>query len=162
MWLKFNDNTVTEASWEELLKESVGGHSNTSAYSLVYVQASKTELFETDNKMEEELLGEEALLSCLPNDLSEFVSGDNSNFQKEITVWDEEQKSGKSKSTAMEPDTSVTSSNEVVVVQEKLTYVHTHASLVIKTSSKCISSVSPDNMASPQLALQVCNTVKPR
>ena len=37
VWLKFNDNTVNEASWEELAKESMGGHSNTSAYSLVYI-----------------------------------------------------------------------------------------------------------------------------
>ena len=44
VWLKFNDNTVNEASWEELLKESVGGHSNTSAYSLVYIDTSKPEI----------------------------------------------------------------------------------------------------------------------
>ena len=37
VWLKFNDNTVNEASWDELSKESMGGHSNTSAYSLVYI-----------------------------------------------------------------------------------------------------------------------------
>jgi hypothetical protein len=35
---------VNEASWEELLKESVGGHSNTSAYSLVYIDVSKPEI----------------------------------------------------------------------------------------------------------------------
>jgi hypothetical protein len=44
VWLKFNDNTVSEVTWDELLKESVGGHSNTSAYSLVYIDASKPEL----------------------------------------------------------------------------------------------------------------------
>ena len=44
VWLKFNDNTVNEASWEELLKESVGGRSNTSAYSLVYIDTSKPEI----------------------------------------------------------------------------------------------------------------------
>ena len=44
VWLKFNDNTVSEVSWEELAKESVGGHSNTSAYSLVYIDAAKPEL----------------------------------------------------------------------------------------------------------------------
>ena len=42
--MKFNDNTVNEASWEELLKESIGGRSNTSAYSLVYIDASKPEI----------------------------------------------------------------------------------------------------------------------
>ena len=44
MWLKFNDNTVSEVTWDELVKESVGGTSNTSAYSLVYIDASKPEL----------------------------------------------------------------------------------------------------------------------
>ena len=44
VWLKFNDNTVSEVTWEELVKESVGGTSNTSAYSLVYIDASKPEL----------------------------------------------------------------------------------------------------------------------
>ncbi len=44
VWLKFNDNTVNEANWEELAKESMGGHSNTSAYSLVYIDTSKPDL----------------------------------------------------------------------------------------------------------------------
>ena len=35
---------MSEVSWEELAKESVGGHSNTSAYSLVYIDAAKPEL----------------------------------------------------------------------------------------------------------------------
>lgn len=43
-WLKFNDNSVTEASWEELQKESVGGHRNASAYSLIYLDASKANM----------------------------------------------------------------------------------------------------------------------
>jgi ubiquitin carboxyl-terminal hydrolase 25/28 len=53
VWLKFNDNTVSEVTWEELLKESVGGHSNTSAYSLVYIDASKPELLvDSEDKLE--------------------------------------------------------------------------------------------------------------
>ncbi len=40
MWLKFNDITVTEASWEELKKEGVGGYHNASAYCLVYLDTS--------------------------------------------------------------------------------------------------------------------------
>jgi ubiquitin carboxyl-terminal hydrolase 25/28 len=35
---------VSEVTWEELSKESFGGHSNTSAYSLVYIDAAKPEL----------------------------------------------------------------------------------------------------------------------
>lgn len=44
VWLKCNDNTVNEATWEELQKESVGGHFNTSAYSLVYIAKAKSDL----------------------------------------------------------------------------------------------------------------------
>ena len=44
VWLKFNDNTVSETSWEELRKESVGGHCNTSAYSMVYIDQFRKDL----------------------------------------------------------------------------------------------------------------------
>ena len=40
-WLKFNDITVSEASWEELEKESVGGYHNASAYCLMYVDKTR-------------------------------------------------------------------------------------------------------------------------
>ena len=43
-WLKFNDNTVSQTSWSEISKEAVGGKS-TSAYSLVYVDVAKDNLF---------------------------------------------------------------------------------------------------------------------
>ena len=48
-WLKFNDITVTEASWDELVKESVGGYHNASAYCLMYVDASRKDLVEGRN-----------------------------------------------------------------------------------------------------------------
>ena len=61
--MKFNDNTVNEASWEELLKESVGGHSNTSAYSLVYIDTSKPEIL---LQMTEDIVGKETSTSPVP------------------------------------------------------------------------------------------------
>ena len=36
-WLKFNDVSVHEVPWEEVVKESYGGHHNTSAYCLIYL-----------------------------------------------------------------------------------------------------------------------------
>jgi len=36
-WLKFNDVTVEEASWEDVQKDGVGGYHNTSAYCIMYV-----------------------------------------------------------------------------------------------------------------------------
>ncbi len=35
VWLKFNDNTVSETTWDALKRESTGSRMNTSAYSLV-------------------------------------------------------------------------------------------------------------------------------
>ena len=43
-WLKFNDITVSDASWEELEKESVGGYHNASAYCLMYVDKTRVHL----------------------------------------------------------------------------------------------------------------------
>lgn len=43
-WLKFNDIAVTEASWEEIQKDSVGGFHNTSAYCVMYVDQNFPDL----------------------------------------------------------------------------------------------------------------------
>ena len=43
-WLKFNDITVSEVNWEELLRESMGGYHNASAYCLMYVDATRTDV----------------------------------------------------------------------------------------------------------------------
>jgi len=37
LWLKFNDVSVSEVSWEVVKKESYGGSQNTSAYCLIYI-----------------------------------------------------------------------------------------------------------------------------
>ena len=107
VWLKFNDNTVNEASWDELAKESMGGHSNTSAYSLVYIDTCKqgqllmdTEWAGSIGETKEEKMeqGEfEALATLLPTDLAQFVVDDNNAFQDEIVQWDKEQQAKKLK-----------------------------------------------------------------
>jgi Cu/Ag efflux pump CusA len=84
-----------------LVKESVGGHSNTSAYSLVYIDTSKPEILmdaewassiggvSREEKMDQGEL--EALAVTLPQDLAQYVVNDNNTFQGEITTWDTEQ-----------------------------------------------------------------------
>ncbi|XP_052060028.1 ubiquitin carboxyl-terminal hydrolase 25-like isoform X2 [Mytilus californianus] len=79
-WLKFNDISVTDASWEDLVKESVGGFHNASAYCLMYVDKSKLEA-------EEESCDNDVL----PDDLKEQVLEDNNKFDQEIDDWDKEQ-----------------------------------------------------------------------
>lgn len=39
-WLKFNDISVTEATWQEVVKESEGGYGTASAYCLIYTQSN--------------------------------------------------------------------------------------------------------------------------
>lgn len=39
-WLKYNDISVTESSWEELERDSFGGLKNASAYCLMYISGT--------------------------------------------------------------------------------------------------------------------------
>nr|KAG5693883.1 hypothetical protein BaRGS_014324 [Batillaria attramentaria] len=87
LWLKFNDITISESSWEELEKESVGGYHNASAYCLMYVDRSRIQDFcgagEASAHVEN--------IETLPSDLQEHVAGDNKMFAHEIEDWDAEQ-----------------------------------------------------------------------
>lgn len=85
-WLKFNDITVSEASWEELEKESVGGYHNASAYCLMYVD--KTRIHPENVIGSEKEAGGLADLENLPDDLKEVVMSDNKAFTEEIEKWD--------------------------------------------------------------------------
>lgn len=96
---------MNEASWDELAKESMGGHSNTSAYSLVYIDICKQGqlLMDTDwagiiGETREEKMDQgelEALAVTLPTDLAQFVVADNMAFQEEIVQWDKDQQAQK-------------------------------------------------------------------
>jgi len=77
-WLKFNDNTVSQTTWDEIKKEAVGGRASTSAYSCVYVDIARGDLMEQTNPP-------------LPSDLDLFIMEDNKSFAAEIMRWDEEQ-----------------------------------------------------------------------
>ena len=81
VWRKFNDVTVTETTWDEVHRESIGGYRNTSAYCLVYVDAGRSDLFELD-AMEEEI----------PRNIQAYVDSDNELFRKEIEDWEAKQR----------------------------------------------------------------------
>jgi len=85
VWLKFNDNTVSETSWAELSREGQGGRASTSAYSCVYVDMNRQELI---NEAEQ---GQNTAVSQLSADLDQFLLEDNKAFAGEILRWDEEQ-----------------------------------------------------------------------
>ncbi|PVD27319.1 hypothetical protein C0Q70_12475 [Pomacea canaliculata] len=87
MWLKFNDITISESSWAELERESVGGYHNASAYCLMYVDKSRIQ----DVSGEGQACRQVDSMETMPKDLQEMVVADNKAFAQEIEDWDAEQ-----------------------------------------------------------------------
>ncbi|XP_065799935.1 ubiquitin carboxyl-terminal hydrolase 28 isoform X8 [Muntiacus reevesi] len=89
VWLKYNDISVTESSWEELERDSYGGQRNVSAYCLMYIndklphcsaEAAPNEL--------DQMSGEVEALSV---ELKHYIQEDNWQFEQEVEEWEEEQ-----------------------------------------------------------------------
>ncbi|KAM9519700.1 ubiquitin carboxyl-terminal hydrolase 28 isoform 6-T6 [Guaruba guarouba] len=86
-WLKYNDISVTESSWEELERDSFGGLRNASAYCLMYISdemshsvADAPEVGQFQKEVED-----------LPLDLRHFIQEDNWRLEQEAEEWEEEQ-----------------------------------------------------------------------
>ena len=150
-WLKFNDNTVSQTTWEELSKEAVGGRLSTSAYSCVYVDLARPELV----AMEEG--GAVTEVQALPPDLDTFIMEDNKSFAAEILKWDEEQLLGKKE------ETSETATNEEslmrheavligddpecqIIMQKSHDFAHGHALLAKEVTLETLGAVSNSAM----------------
>eukprot|EP00795_Rhopilema_esculentum_P016432 gene16432-7841_t len=84
IWRKFNDVTVSETTWDEVQRESVGGYRNATAYCLVYVDAQRSDLFQVDPV--------EAGASLGFSNMQRFAASDNENFCREIEEWDAKQR----------------------------------------------------------------------
>ncbi|XP_066564549.1 ubiquitin carboxyl-terminal hydrolase 28 isoform X3 [Amia ocellicauda] len=87
-WLKYNDISVTESTWEELERDSYGGMKNASAYCLMYIDDKLTHLIAEDSDMEtgQVLRG----MDSLPTILRHYVREDNHWFQQELEEWEEQ------------------------------------------------------------------------
>ena len=79
-WLKFNDVSVVEVGWEEVVRESFGGQQNTSAYCLLYISRAA----------EEQWAGHGELVSQSPlsPELQRYVAEDNARLRAEIADYD--------------------------------------------------------------------------
>ncbi|XP_054420917.1 ubiquitin carboxyl-terminal hydrolase 28-like [Pteronotus mesoamericanus] len=88
VWLKYNDISVTESSWEELESDSYGGLKNASAYCLMYIK-DKLSLFDAEagEGGPEPMPGDLEVLSA---ELQHYVQEDNRKFEREIEEWEEE------------------------------------------------------------------------
>uniref|UniRef100_A0A7N8XZF5 Ubiquitin carboxyl-terminal hydrolase n=1 Tax=Mastacembelus armatus TaxID=205130 RepID=A0A7N8XZF5_9TELE len=87
-WMKYNDISITESSWEELERDSFGGMTNASAYCLMYIDDRLPHLIteDTDNETGQVLHG----LDSLPPILRRYVQEDNRWFQQELSEWEEQ------------------------------------------------------------------------
>ena len=48
--MKYNDVTVTDTTWEDLQKESIGGYHNASAYCLMYIDSNRKDIVNCESK----------------------------------------------------------------------------------------------------------------
>ncbi|XP_031568318.1 ubiquitin carboxyl-terminal hydrolase 25-like [Actinia tenebrosa] len=94
-WRKFNDITVSQVTWEEVERESLGGYRHVSAYGLMYVDGSR----------EDQVLATETP-DHLPQYLQRLVDEDNINFEKELVEWDEKQAAAAAAAKASSDDKS--------------------------------------------------------
>ncbi|KAM4651388.1 ubiquitin carboxyl-terminal hydrolase 28 isoform 2-T2 [Discoglossus pictus] len=83
-WLKYNDISVTESSWEELERDSYGGMRNASAYCLMYIN-NKLPYLIADAESGE--LQDQ--IEALPPGLRSYVKEENQRFEHEVEEWEE-------------------------------------------------------------------------
>ncbi|XP_053942989.1 ubiquitin carboxyl-terminal hydrolase 28 isoform X8 [Cuculus canorus] len=96
-WLKYNDISVTESSWEELERDSFGGFRNASAYCLMYIHdkascratAGPAFLVDKDDGSEAGQFQKE--VEALPLELRHYIQEDNWRLEQEAEEWEEEQ-----------------------------------------------------------------------
>ncbi|MEQ2181220.1 hypothetical protein GOODEAATRI_009138, partial [Goodea atripinnis] len=86
-WMKYNDVSITESSWEELERDSFGGMTNASAYCLMYIDDRLPQLItDKDDETGQVLHG----MDSLPATLRRYVQEDNRWFQQELSEWEEQ------------------------------------------------------------------------
>ncbi|XP_074160320.1 LOW QUALITY PROTEIN: ubiquitin carboxyl-terminal hydrolase 28 [Sminthopsis crassicaudata] len=89
IWLKYNDISVTESSWEELERDSYGGLRNVSAYCLMYINdklphfTAEAAATEPDQMLKE--------VEALSVELKHYIQEDNWRFEQEVEEWEEQQ-----------------------------------------------------------------------
>ncbi|KFP11269.1 Ubiquitin carboxyl-terminal hydrolase 28, partial [Egretta garzetta] len=89
-WLKYNDISVTESSWEELERDSFGGLKNASAYCLMYI-SDKVSRFVADEGDGSEAGQFQKEVEALPPELRHYIQEDNWRLEQEAEEWEEEQ-----------------------------------------------------------------------
>ena len=128
-WLKFNDNTVSQTTWEEIIQEAAGGKTTTSAYSLVYVDVGRWNNLFTE------------AASYLPSDLDMFVMDDNKNLAAEILRWDDE-KNRVLAEPSSDPSVLIGDDPECQIIEPDL--AQSHALLAREITVECLNTVAAE------------------
>ncbi|XP_017653558.1 ubiquitin carboxyl-terminal hydrolase 28 isoform X2 [Nannospalax galili] len=89
IWLKYNDISVTESSWEELERDSYGGLRNVSAYCLMYINDKLPHFSAEAAANESDQMAAE--VDALSEELKQYIQEDNWRFEQEVEEWEEEQ-----------------------------------------------------------------------
>ncbi|KAM6043468.1 ubiquitin carboxyl-terminal hydrolase 28 isoform 2-T2 [Chlamydotis macqueenii] len=89
-WLKYNDISVTESSWEELERDSFGGLRNASAYCLMYI-SEQVSRFAADRDDGAEAGQFQKEVEALSPELRHYIQEDNWRLEQEAEEWEEEQ-----------------------------------------------------------------------
>ncbi|NXA04810.1 UBP28 hydrolase, partial [Sapayoa aenigma] len=89
-WLKYNDISVTESSWEELERESFGGLRNASAYCLMYISDQVSHVGADEDEGPEAGQFEKEVEALSP-ELRHYIQEDNWRLEQEAEEWEEEQ-----------------------------------------------------------------------
>ena len=71
---------VTDITWEEAERESLGDYGHVSAYCIMYVDVTREKSLQLNDQTND-----------LPPDLKGFVDKDNEKFEKELCEWDKKQ-----------------------------------------------------------------------
>ncbi|XP_067421747.1 ubiquitin carboxyl-terminal hydrolase 28 isoform X3 [Emydura macquarii macquarii] len=96
-WLKYNDISVTESSWEELERDSYGGLKNASAYCLMYIDdqlphfVSGAGTKTADGGSDAEMGQFQKEVEALPPELQHYIQEDNWKLEQEVEEWEQEQ-----------------------------------------------------------------------
>ncbi|NWR85130.1 UBP28 hydrolase, partial [Furnarius figulus] len=89
-WLKYNDISVTESSWEELERESFGGLRNASAYCLMYISDQVSCIGADEDEGPEAGQFQKEVEALFP-ELRRYIQEDNWRLEQEAEEWEEEQ-----------------------------------------------------------------------
>ncbi|KAM5140331.1 ubiquitin carboxyl-terminal hydrolase 28 [Mantella aurantiaca] len=141
-WVKYNDISVTEATWEELKRDSFGGMKNASAYCLMYINNKLPHLnADSETGQLEDRIG------TLPLRFVEYVRDDNRGFEHEVEEWEE---AHSCKMPQMEP---------VVTSEEETPSSCNGSHSAGEDSTRCLSSEHA-MIAKEQTALAITKTAE--